>query len=118
MRVYESDEPRTAPAAPVRRRSTPEPTADRPPDLLAALVTEIRSAVHQEIEPLRRELAKLRGEDAPEGVTMAEAARRLHVSLSTIERRVADGTIPSKKIGGARRVLLDAILPPRDSAPI
>ncbi|MBN1441670.1 MAG: helix-turn-helix domain-containing protein [Planctomycetes bacterium] len=105
--------PEPAPPAPAKRRPVPtvEPGAARSSDLFAAFVTEIRTAVRQELQPLRQELAKLRGEDEPAGVTMSEAARRLGVSIATIQRRVIDGTLPSKKIGRVRRVLLSAILP-------
>lgn len=36
----------------------------------------------------------------------AQAARALHVSSRTLRRRVADGTVPARRVG--RRVLFDA----------
>lgn len=72
---------------------------------------DIEAALDRRLEPLRLELARIRAERAQEGVTKAEAARRLHVSTRTIERRMADGTLPSVGVGAARRVVMSALLP-------
>jgi excisionase family DNA binding protein len=81
--------------------------------IVVVTAEELEALVERVVERVvQREVAKLRGEDLPEGVTMAEAARRLHLSTATVQRRVSDGTLPSMKVGGARRVLIDTILPP------
>jgi excisionase family DNA binding protein len=45
-------------------------------------------------------------------LTAAEAAGRLGISLRTVRRRIADGSLPSVKIGGAVRVPASALEPP------
>jgi excisionase family DNA binding protein len=40
-----------------------------------------------------------------EHLTAAETAKRLGISLRTVRRRIADGTLPTVRIGGAVRVL-------------
>ena len=49
-------------------------------------------------------------------LTAAQAAARLGISLRTVRRRIADGSLPSVKIGGAVRVPVSALEPP--SAPV
>jgi excisionase family DNA binding protein len=44
------------------------------------------------------------------GVTIADAADRLTLSVRTIERRIKDGTLPATKIGGVWRIPLSAVL--------
>ncbi len=43
-------------------------------------------------------------------LTAAEAAERLGVSLRTVRRRIADGSLPSVKLGGAVRVAEAALM--------
>ena len=45
-------------------------------------------------------------------LTAAQAATRLGISLRTARRRIADGSLPSVKIGGAVRVPASALEPP------
>lgn len=45
-------------------------------------------------------------------LTAAQAAARLGISLRTVRRRIADGSLPSVKIGGAVRVPVSALEPP------
>jgi len=45
-------------------------------------------------------------------LTAAQAATRLGISLRTVRRRIADGSLPSVKIGGAVRVPVSALEPP------
>ena len=45
-------------------------------------------------------------------LTAAQAAARLGISLRTVRRRIADGSLPSVKIGGAVRVPASALEPP------
>lgn len=42
-------------------------------------------------------------------VSAAQAAERLGLSLRTVRRRIADGTLPSVKIGGAVRIPASAL---------
>jgi excisionase family DNA binding protein len=71
---------------------------------------EIRAAVTDAVRPLREQLDRLVQRDAERGVTVAEAATRLGVSERTVQRRIADGTLASVRIGGVRRVLVDDLL--------
>jgi excisionase family DNA binding protein len=50
-------------------------------------------------------------------LTAAEAAVRLGISLRTVRRRIADGSLPSVKLGGAVRVPASALEPPPAPAP-
>lgn len=43
-----------------------------------------------------------------------EAAERLGISLRTVRRRIADGSLPSVKIGGAVRIPASALEPPEE----
>jgi excisionase family DNA binding protein len=45
-------------------------------------------------------------------LTAAEVSERLGISLRTVRRRIADGSLPSVKIGGAVRVPVAALEPP------
>ncbi len=45
-------------------------------------------------------------------LTAAQAAACLGISLRTVRRRIADGSLPSVKIGGAVRVPASALEPP------
>ncbi len=77
--------------------------------------TRTSALVERALQPVRDELAKLRAVVQGEGVSVAEAARRLGFSERTVKRRVRDGTLPSVRVGGARRVLVGALL--QDEAP-
>ncbi len=77
-----------------------------------ALAALVRAAVREAVAPLEAELAKMRAEHSAEGVTEHEAARRLGVSVRTVQRRVMDGSLQAVKVGGARRVLLAGVLAP------
>ncbi len=50
-------------------------------------------------------------------LTAAQAADRLGISLRTVRRRIADGSLPSVKIGSAVRVPASALAPPPAPAP-
>jgi len=83
---------------------------------LAVLTEEQLSAiVRREVEPLRLELERLRQDRGAELVTEREAARRLGVSVRTVQRQVKTGQLASVKVGASRRVRLDGVLPPLDS---
>lgn len=61
-----------------------------------------------ETKPLVRKRA---GTDTPEALAIspAKAGVVLDLSLSTIKRRMDDGTIPFVRIGDQRRIPMDAI---------
>jgi excisionase family DNA binding protein len=77
-----------------------------------ALVTteELRALLEQALDPLRAELARLRAQVEAQGVSIPEAAKRLGICERTVKRRIKDGTLPSTRVGGARRVLLSPVL--------
>jgi excisionase family DNA binding protein len=50
-------------------------------------------------------------------LTAAEAAERLGISLRTVRRRIADGTLPAVRIGGAVRIPTWALEAPAAVAP-
>ena len=50
-------------------------------------------------------------------LTAAEAAERLGISLRTVRRRIADGSLPSVKLGGAVRIPVSALEPPESAPP-
>lgn len=72
--------------------------------LTAVLDARITPLVAQ-IGALTAEVAQLRRSQPPALASLAEAADRLGLSLSTIRRRVRDGSIPTRRVG--RRVLVD-----------
>lgn len=51
-------------------------------------------------------------------LTAAQAADRLGISLRTVRRRIADGSLPSVRIGGAVRVPASALAPPQPRPPV
>lgn len=50
-------------------------------------------------------------------LTAAQAADRLGISLRTVRRRIADGSLPSVRIGGAVRIPASALQPPQPRPP-
>jgi excisionase family DNA binding protein len=50
-------------------------------------------------------------------LTARETAERLGISLRTVRRRIADGSLPSIKIGGAVRIPVSALEPAEARAP-
>ena len=75
---------------------------------------EIRAIVAEAVAPLREEIARLVAQQSPEGMSVAEAAKRMGVSERTIKRGVKDESIPSTKVRGRRVILLADILPSND----
>lgn len=71
-------------------------------------------AVHLTVDELRalirEELARLHGASGHVLVPYPEAARRLGVSLRSVQRRARDGTLPVERIGGIPHVRLPAAL--------
>ncbi len=77
------------------------------PSRLASLEGEVRS--------LREEVAALLRSSPPTAVTLAEAAMRLRVSVSTLHRRIRAGDLPVVRVGRAIRIDL-AVLRHTDAA--
>ena len=82
----------------------------------------IAAAVRAEVAPLQANVARLTAEVEalrralpPALVTLKEAANRLGLSLSTVRRRVRDGSLPARKVGRCVRVDLGALHPPTPS---
>src|SRR5712692_3052118 len=83
---------------------------------MSALADEIKAALREvlprtELGRLAAEIESLRRQLPPSLVTMTHAAKVLGVSLSTVRRKVRDGSLPSRKIGRAVRVDLAALRP-------
>lgn len=84
---------------------------NRDADTLAALLSGLLdlparlAGLEAEVRALRAEVAALHGALPPALVSFSVAAERLGVSVSTIARRVKDGTIPVRRIG--RRPMVD-----------
>jgi hypothetical protein len=86
-------------------------------DALAATVARAVAPLATELAAVRRELAAVRASMPPQMVSVAEYARRSGLSACTVRRHVADGTIPSTRIGG--RVMCDlSSLRPIDPATV
>jgi excisionase family DNA binding protein len=77
---------------------------------LAELLDEFRQVI-DEVRELRVAFDALRRGMPPALATMEQAAEALGVSLSTIRRRVRDGSLPCKRLGRAVRVDLAAVRP-------
>ena len=75
------------------------------------IASQVEAAVRRAMAPVERELARVRAALEAEGVPVEEAARRLGLSKRVVERKVRSGELPSVKVGGARRVVLSAVLP-------
>lgn len=78
-------------------------------ETIAAAVQAQVSPVLVELRRMTAEIEALRRALPAQLVTMAEAAKRLGVSLATVRRRVKDGTLPVQRIGRAPRIDLAAL---------
>lgn len=83
---------------------------------MSTIEDAIRAALAAELVPLRAEVRALRGEmEALRGalppvlVPLPEAAKLTGLSLSTLRRRIEDGTLSVQRIGRAIRVDLAAL---------
>lgn len=81
----------------------------------------IAAAVAAQLAPLRAELRQMTAEVQalrralpPQLLTQAQAAEHLGLSLSTVRRRVKDGTLPSKRVGRSVRVDVSAMHSPTE----
>ncbi len=66
------------------------------------------------IERLTGEVAQLRKALPPQLVSPDEASKLLGLSLSTIRRRIRDGSLPTRKLGRAVRIDIAALRPLSD----
>jgi excisionase family DNA binding protein len=78
---------------------------------LAEVVGAAMAPLADEIRELRATVDALRAASPPTLVTVGEACRRTGLSPATVRRRVADGTLPSRRIGRSVRVDLAALRP-------
>lgn len=63
--------------------------------------------LREEVAALAKALAGATVIPAPQWVTPAEAARRLNVNSSTVQRRIAAGSMEAKTINGKRMVKIN-----------
>jgi|SRR6185295_9142060 len=84
-------------------------------DTIAALLEAKLAPLQQQVRQLTEQITALRRALPPALVSIAEAARVLGVSVPTIRRRVADGSIPSKRVGRSVRVDLAGLHGPSDA---
>lgn len=78
-------------------------------DALAAVLEAKLAPMRADVGRLTAQVEAMRRAIPPVLVSMAEAARRLGLSVSTIRRRVRDGSLPSRRIGNALRVDLTGL---------
>ena len=94
-----------------------DPNRGRPMIDLVAEVATALVPVLEELRDLRAAVDALRASSPPRLVSVPEAATMLGVSVSTMWRRVSDGTVPVQRIG--RSVRVDAAsLRPADPAAV
>jgi excisionase family DNA binding protein len=79
---------------------------------LAAVVADAVAPLATEIRELRATVEALRAASPPTLVTVGEACRVTGLSPATVRRRIADGTIPSRRIGRSVRVDLATLRGP------
>jgi excisionase family DNA binding protein len=78
---------------------------------LSAVVADAVAPVVAELRELRATVDALRAASPPTLVTVGEACRLTGLSPATVRRRVADGTLPSRRIGRSVRVDMAALRP-------
>lgn len=84
-------------------------------ETLSAIVAGHVAPLRAEIERLRADVAALRRSQPAALATPAEAARALGVSLSTVRRRVRDGSLPVRRVGRSVRIDLAAMHAPSEA---
>jgi hypothetical protein len=72
---------------------------------LADIVGAAVRPLVDELRQLRAEIAELRTSKPPHLVSVADAAAALGISACTVRRRITDGSLVSRRLGG--RVLVD-----------
>jgi excisionase family DNA binding protein len=82
-----------------------------------AVAAALAQELPKHIGPLLAEVQALRATAAPQMLSIAQAAQRLGVSICSVRRRVADGSIPAQRVGRRLVVPADAAaLRPKDPA--
>lgn len=84
-------------------------------ETIAAVLEAKLAPLRAEFGRLRVEIESLRRALPPVLVTLPEAARVLGLSLSTVRRRVKDGSLPVRSFGRGLRVDLAALHPPAEA---
>lgn len=68
-------------------------------------IDEVRAAVHEEVDALRRELlAALKAASGEQLLTTADAARIANTPIRSIQRKVREGSLASVGAGRVRRI--------------
>ena len=78
-------------------------------DAIAATLEAKLLPLQAEVHRLAKEIERLRQAFPSPHVSMRDAAKALQVSLSTIRRRVKDGSLPAVRVGNMLRVDLGAL---------
>jgi excisionase family DNA binding protein len=78
-------------------------------ETLAVILEAKLAPVCQRMDRLAAEMDALRRSIPPVLVSKAEAARKLGVSISTVQRRVRDGSLPIKMVGKSVRIDLSGL---------
>jgi excisionase family DNA binding protein len=86
------------------------PAPPATPSPVEAALEEAEAAFDAALRALRAAAAAAAvPAEEPPFVSVREAGRRLGVHRATIMRRVADGSLPSKRVGGRRLLLREAV---------
>lgn len=67
---------------------------------------ELRAEIARAIEPLRVQLERLQADRSSDPISIPEAARRLGVTVRSINRWIRAGELKTVQVGGVRRVML------------
>jgi excisionase family DNA binding protein len=73
---------------------------------LVMTTEELEATIRRAMEPLREEIRRLQGEQGRTPVPIPEAARRLGVTVRSVNRWIKDGQLKAVPIGGLRYVVL------------
>lgn len=82
---------------------------------IAALLDTKLAPMQAELRRLRAEIQGMRRALPPALVPPREAARALGLSLSSVRRRIADGSLPVRRLGGRVLVDLGQLHPPDEA---
>lgn len=80
--------------------------------MLAAVLEAKLGPLKADVRRLSAELESIHRQLPPPLVSVTEAAQRLGLSLSSVRRRIRDGSLPVRRIGRSLRVDLGALHPP------
>lgn len=84
-------------------------------DTIGAVLESKLAPLKEQVGQLSAQLEALRRALPPALVSVPEAARLLGLSVSSVRRRVKEGTLPSKRIGSAVRVDLAGLHQPDEA---